>query len=149
MLISLNWIRDFVDLPEDVDVRALAEKFTRTTAEVETVERLEVGAKNLIAARVVSVKDIPGTPNMRLAELDLGDRTIQTVTIAPVLPIGWNVVYAPPGARVNAALSSESTALTRSDGASVPNIASASLAPTPCTVISRPNQSCSASSAKP
>ena len=61
MLISLNWIRDFVDLPEDVDVRALAEKFTRRTAEVETVEQLDVGARNLIAARVVSVKDIPGT----------------------------------------------------------------------------------------
>ncbi len=102
MLISLNWIRDFVDLPDDVDVRALAEKFTRTTAEVEKVERIEVGAKNLIAARVLSVEEIPGTPNMRLAKLDLGDKTIQTVTIAPVLPVGWNVVYAPPGASINA-----------------------------------------------
>jgi len=103
MLISLNWIRDFVDLPADVDVRALAERFTRTTAEVESLEHLSVGAEKLICARVASVKDIPGTPNMRLATLDAGrGETVQTVTIAPVLPVGSGVVYAPPGARVNA-----------------------------------------------
>ncbi len=40
MLISLNWIRDFVDLPGNVDPRALAERFTVTTAEVEGVEQV-------------------------------------------------------------------------------------------------------------
>lgn len=101
MLISLNWIRDFVDLPADLDVHALAEKFTRTTAEVETAEHLNVAADKLICARVLEVEDLPGTPNMRLARLDLGDgTTIETVTIAPVLPVGWGVVYAPPGASV-------------------------------------------------
>ena len=41
MLISLNWLRDFVDIPLDIDPRALAEKFTTTTAEVEGVERAD------------------------------------------------------------------------------------------------------------
>lgn len=103
MLISLQWIRDFVDIPEDVDVHALAEKFTRTTAEVETVAHLQIGAHGLIAARVVRVVDIPDAPHMRLAELDVGDRaTVHTVTVAPVLPVGSSVVYAPPGASVAA-----------------------------------------------
>src|SRR5262249_55268273 len=41
MLISLNWIRDFVDLPGNLNARELAERFTVTTAEVEGVEPVE------------------------------------------------------------------------------------------------------------
>ncbi len=37
MLLSLNWLREFVDLPADLDARVLAERFTVTTAEVEGV----------------------------------------------------------------------------------------------------------------
>jgi len=40
MLISVNWLRDFVDIPADLDAKALADRFTITTAEVEGVEHL-------------------------------------------------------------------------------------------------------------
>ncbi|MFO0973381.1 MAG: phenylalanine--tRNA ligase subunit beta [Phycisphaerae bacterium] len=38
MLLSLNWLREFVELPRDLDPRLLAERVTVTTAEVEGVE---------------------------------------------------------------------------------------------------------------
>ncbi|MEE8171023.1 MAG: phenylalanine--tRNA ligase subunit beta, partial [Phycisphaerae bacterium] len=40
MLISLNWLSDYVDLPADGDPRRLAERLTLTTAEVESVEQV-------------------------------------------------------------------------------------------------------------
>ena len=40
MLISLNWIKDFVDLPENENIHDLANKFTMTTAEVEEVKKV-------------------------------------------------------------------------------------------------------------
>ncbi len=43
MLVSLNWLRDFVDIPADVDAYALAERFTTTCAEVEKVIPLRRG----------------------------------------------------------------------------------------------------------
>ena len=54
MLVSLNWIRDFVDLPTDLDPRALAEKFTVTTAEVEGIEQITCDAVGLVAAEILS-----------------------------------------------------------------------------------------------
>src|SRR6185295_5762556 len=88
LLISLNWLRDFVDIPRDIDPRALAEKFTTTTAEVEGVEKvdddwiIEVDNKSIthrpdlwghygIAREIAAIyglplKPYPGTP---LAEL--------------------------------------------------------------------------------
>ncbi len=103
MLISWNMLRDFLDLPGDVDPRALTEKFTRTTAEVDQLYAIQVGANGLIAARVLSASEIPGTRNLRHAVLDLGNgATVETVTAAPVLHEGCNVVYAPDGATVSA-----------------------------------------------
>ncbi|MFH1268411.1 MAG: phenylalanine--tRNA ligase beta subunit-related protein, partial [Planctomycetota bacterium] len=103
MLISLNWIRDYVDLAANLDPRELGERFTRTSAEVETVKPISVGASGLIAARVLNVTELPGTRNLRGAVLDVGDgETIETVTAAPVLHAETMVVYAPVGAAVEA-----------------------------------------------
>ncbi|MCP4250525.1 MAG: phenylalanine--tRNA ligase subunit beta [bacterium] len=103
MLISLNWLRDFVDLPGDVDPHALAERFTMVCAEVEGLERIAVGAEGLIAAGILECRSLPGTSNLSHVVLDVGDgRKLETVTAAPALAAGQSVVYAPPGARVAA-----------------------------------------------
>ena len=48
MLISLSWIGDFVDLGPGMRVQELAERFTRTTAEVEGVHEVRLGARKVI-----------------------------------------------------------------------------------------------------
>jgi len=103
MLISVNWVRSFVDLPADLDPQALAERFTMVCAEVEKVEPIAVGAEGLIAARVLEVAPLPSSGNLSHARLEVeGGGTVETVTAAPALRVGWSVVYAPPGAKVAA-----------------------------------------------
>jgi phenylalanyl-tRNA synthetase beta chain len=103
MLISLSWIRDFVDLPADLDSHALAERFTMTCAEVEEVERIEIGARGLIAVGITAAKSLPGTRNLSRVVLELGGgRTIETVSAAPDLSAGDRVLYAPAGAHLKA-----------------------------------------------
>ena len=102
MLISINWLRDFVDLPRDLDVHALAERFTMTCAEAEGVERIEVAGNGLIAARVESLEALPKTRNLRKVVVNVGGSTLETVSAAPVLRVGQCVVFAPPGASTQA-----------------------------------------------
>ena len=103
MLISLNWIRDFVDLPADLDPKALGLRLTVTTAEVDGVHEIRVNARGLIAAKVLAAKELTSTGRkLRLVTLDVGGKTIETVSAAPSLPVGAQVVYAPPGAHVAA-----------------------------------------------
>jgi len=115
MLISLNWVRDFVEFPADLDPKELAERFTRTTAEVDGLHRIGVGAKGLIAAKVAALAPLESAPPTRggatpprsdsrqTVTLDLGGgRRVETVSIAPGLTVGAQVVYAPVGAMVSA-----------------------------------------------
>ncbi len=98
MLISVNWLRDYVEIPDSLDVRALAERLTITTAEVEGVEHIKTGASGLIAARVVSIDPVEGKPSLKKVELDLGGKSARVVSAAPVLRVDELVVFAPPGA---------------------------------------------------
>lgn len=101
MLISLNWIKDYVDLPDKLDPRDLTEELTVTTAEVEGLERTAIDAVGLRVARIESVRPIADNPKLKETVLDTGDgKSAGTVTAAPVLRAGDRVIYAPPGASV-------------------------------------------------
>lgn len=118
MLISLNWIRDFVDLPP-VSAADLADRFTLTCAEVEDVHAVEIAARGLICGRVTSVQPLPGDRPMWIVTLDVGrSRSVETVTTASNLRPDVRVVYAAAGASVKGlgAISDSTVAGRRSAG---------------------------------
>ena len=48
MKLSLSWIRDYVNIPEDADLKKLAYDLTMSTVEVEDVEYLAERFENMI-----------------------------------------------------------------------------------------------------
>ena len=48
MKLSLDWIRDYVELPKDIDMTKLAYDLTMSTVEVEDVTYLAEQFKNII-----------------------------------------------------------------------------------------------------
>lgn len=97
MLISLNWIKDFVEIP-DMPPKELASKFTLATAEVEDVI---VKGDNLRAVKVVEIKSLkphPDSDKLNLVTFDVGNGTTKEVVCgAPNVRPGLKVPYAPTG----------------------------------------------------
>lgn len=100
MLISLSWLRDFVDLPAELDPHELAERLTMVTAEVESVEHIAVEAAGLLAAEVLSCRPIAGTRQLWRTQVSTGRQQFVTVTAAEGLATGQKLLYAPPGAQL-------------------------------------------------
>ncbi len=100
MLISVTWLRDFVDIPAETGPRDLANMLTMSTAEVEGVKEVTVQADGLIAAGVTRVGPVPDRKKLTHATLDVGGSEIETVTAAPSLQVGDVVVYAPEGTSI-------------------------------------------------
>jgi phenylalanyl-tRNA synthetase beta chain len=103
MFISLNWLKDFVDLPPNLDPRELALKFTLTTAEVEGVERVQANFSGLLAAKIESIEPVadqhPATQSGKLRRVVAkADRQYSSLTSAPDIKAGDLLIYAPPGA---------------------------------------------------
>lgn len=100
MLISWNWLNEFLTLPSEVTLQEVAEKLTLTGCEVESIEKPCDFLRGVITAKIAKLEKHPDRDSLFVAELDVKDgypRAI-CVTAAPNLNVGDIVPYAPPGA---------------------------------------------------
>lgn len=98
MKLSLNWIRDFVDIPKNKSGRKLAELLTLHTAEVEGVEE---PFENIVVGKIKAVRPHPDADKMRLCDTDIGDETVQIVCGGKNVAPEMLVAVALPGAIVD------------------------------------------------
>src|SRR2546425_3497465 len=99
MLISLNWLKDYVDVP--VDVSTLAERLTLAGSEVEGIHEQEVDFEGVLVAEVKSLRPLPGSTKNQIASVSTGRTVADVVTGAWNLTVGDRVPYAVPGSRLN------------------------------------------------
>lgn len=100
MLVSMNWIRDFVDL-DGLDIDALIHRFTLSTAEVEEVFHYGENTSNVVIAQIVSIENHPKSKKLHLLKVDAGDRIYDCVCGAPNVREGMKVAFAKEGGFVN------------------------------------------------
>ena len=97
MLISKNWIKDFVKLPEVSDSE-LATRFTLATAEVEEVTSTWGHLQSIKVAKIVEINKHPEADKLNLVTFETGDvKTKEVVCGAPNVKVGLMVPYAPIG----------------------------------------------------
>lgn len=99
MNISLNWIRDFVDLPK-LSGADIAWKVTVHTAEVEGVIDEAKSYEKMVIGEVLSINKHPGADRLNLVETDIGNKKVQIVCGGQNLYKGMLVAVAMPGSWV-------------------------------------------------
>lgn len=100
MLVSMNWIRDFVDL-DGLDIDALIHRFTLSTAEVEEVYHYGENTNNVVVAQILSIENHPQSKKLHLLKIDAGDKVYDCVCGAPNVREGMKVAFAKEGGSVN------------------------------------------------
>ena len=100
MLVSLNWLRDYVALPADVDVDDLAHRLTMASAEVDAIHRIGTWDRDLVrVGHVLTVEPHPDADRLRLVTVDFGgDAPMRVVCGAPNVAVGQRICFAREGA---------------------------------------------------
>lgn len=100
MKLPLSWLREFVDI--DVSPETLARMLTNSTAEVEDLRVIggEWDPQLVRVGLVLAVDPHPNADRLKLATVDLGDRTHRVVCGAPNIAPGQRVAFALEGARI-------------------------------------------------
>ena len=57
MKLSLNWIKDYVKLPDDMELSKLAYELTMSTVEVEGAESLAERFEKIIVGEIKDIQD--------------------------------------------------------------------------------------------
>ncbi len=97
MKLSINWLRDFIDL--DLKVEDLADKLTNAGFEVESIDPM-CEASNLVVGEVLSCENHPDSDHLHVCMVNVGTSNLQIVCGAPNVAKGQKVIVALVGAKL-------------------------------------------------
>jgi phenylalanyl-tRNA synthetase beta chain len=103
VFVSLKWLRDYVDLPADLDVEEFAERLTMASAEVDGIARIgdEWDRELVTVGEVLAVEPHPDADRLRLATVNYGGEEPQRVVCgAPNLAVGQRIAFGREGAEL-------------------------------------------------
>lgn len=99
MLISNEWLKDYVDA--GVEVEDLAERITRTGIEVDDMIDYTKDIKNLVVGYIQSKEKHPDADKLNICQVDIGEEEpVQIVCGAPNVDAGQHVIVAKVGGRL-------------------------------------------------
>jgi phenylalanyl-tRNA synthetase beta chain len=97
MLVSFNWLKEYVDL-EDITPDELGEKFTLGGLEVETIQKLGEGLNHLVVGEVETCEPLEGSDHLNKTTVNVGNEVLPIICGAPNVAAGQKVVVAKVGA---------------------------------------------------
>ena len=101
MFLSMNWIKDFVDL-SGLDELSLINQFSLSTAEVENdIQFKGSDLSGVVVAEIKSVEEHPESKKLHLLKVDIGEEElIDVVCGAPNVRVGMKTAFAKVGAKI-------------------------------------------------
>jgi len=98
MLISIDWIKDFVELPSELSAAEIGSRFTLATAEVEEVISVGDFFEKIRVCQIKEIEKHPEADKLNLVTFDFGEaETKRVVCGAANVKVGLKVPYAPLG----------------------------------------------------
>ncbi len=99
MKLSINFLKDYIDLDENIDVKKLAEDMTNAGNEYDEAGKL-INASKLIIGEVKSCEMHPDSDHLHLCKVDIGNEILDIVCGAPNVRTGLKVIVAQDGAEL-------------------------------------------------
>ena len=100
MLISLNWLNDYVDL-SDLSAERIAELLSLHTAEVEGIEEVGAAIADVVVGEVLERAQHPNADKLSVTRVAYGaDETVGVVCGAPNVRAGLKIAFAPVGSKL-------------------------------------------------
>ena len=102
MKLSLNWIKDYVKIPEEIELSRIAYDLTMSTVEVEDIVNLDQKFQNIVLGNIKEIRDHPNAEKLKVCKTDIGNGHLRNIVCGGTnLKEGMNVAVANPGAMVH------------------------------------------------
>ena len=99
MKISINWIKEFVNL-DGIEPEELVKRFNLSTAEIEGVEYKGKDTSKVVFGKILEVKNHPESQKLHILKVDVGTEVLQIVCGAPNVREGMVTCVATVGGAV-------------------------------------------------
>lgn len=99
MKLSLNFVKDYIDLDDNLSERDIAEAMTKAGNEYDSAEKL-ISATNLVIGEIKECEPHPDSDHLHLCKVDIGNEVLDIVCGAPNARKGIKVILAQVGAEL-------------------------------------------------
>lgn len=99
MQVSLNWLKDFVDL-DGIDEKQIAHELTMSGLEVEEIDYIKPKFTNIITAKIEKINQHPNADKLHLVDVNIGSAVKTVVCGAQNIEEGQIIPYASVGSQV-------------------------------------------------
>ncbi len=99
MKLSINFLKDYIDLDENIDVKQLAEDMTNAGNEYDEAGKL-INATKLVIGEIKECEDHPDSDHLHCCKVDIGTEVLDIVCGAPNARKGLKVILAQNGAEL-------------------------------------------------
>ena len=107
MKLSINWLKDFVDI--NISAYDLAERLTNSGFEVEEIINPSKGMEKVTVGKIVKITKHPNAERLSVCQIDIGDKTLQIITAATNVFEGAFVPVATDGSDLPCGVSIKTT----------------------------------------
>ncbi len=106
MILSRNWLNEFVDL-KDITDKEFNDEMTLSGSKVETIERPDENLKNVVVGKILGMKRHENSDHMWVCQIDVGQaEPVQIVTgawnihVGDYVPAALHGAYLPGGVKI-------------------------------------------------
>ena len=99
MKLSLNFVKEYIDLPENLTAKQIAEDMTVHSSEYDEAGKL-INATNLTIGEVIECEMHPDSDHLHICKVDIKTEILDIVCGAPNVRKGLKVIVALPGAKL-------------------------------------------------
>lgn len=101
MKISLNWLKEYVDLPQGLTAQQLSQDLTLRTVEVEDARELAAAYENVVVGKIVAIAPHPQADKLQVCQVQVGWPEPATIVCGGSnIYVGMKAAVALPGASV-------------------------------------------------
>ncbi|MCL1863481.1 MAG: phenylalanine--tRNA ligase subunit beta [Defluviitaleaceae bacterium] len=100
MKISMNWVKEYVELPKDLSIEKIAYDLTMATVEVEKWDNIVTQFDKITVGVVLKLDKHPNADKLTLCQVDIGGEVKEIVCGGTNLREGMKVAVSQPGAMV-------------------------------------------------
>ena len=99
MILSRNFVKDYIDLDESLDIKTIGEDMTRVGNEYD-VARKFIDCTKLVIGEIIECVDHPDSDHLHVCKVNVGSDVLQIVCGAPNARAGIKVIVALAGAKL-------------------------------------------------
>ncbi|MFH1997654.1 MAG: phenylalanine--tRNA ligase subunit beta [Patescibacteria group bacterium] len=87
MLLSLNWLKDFVNIPKNITPEELGLRLTMHTVEIDGIEKQGENLDGVVVGEILEIKNHPNANKLSIAQVDVGENDFRQIIFGQMLKI--------------------------------------------------------------